>query len=245
MEKIFTLKTFLRLLAAAIVLAAVIVLIEERMENSAPAQSPAEVEVTRIVEQTVVITQIVERIITTTPQAQASIIENTPYVETATVIPTLEALTVLPEGVSAWCQPKYSYETNLIPTAGSLPHDAVLAEYVNGTLTVTTQMKSCTFMVVFNQPLPSGAHLKTQDLSQQVFIDDKLIPVAGDSHIGYLYIDHYFIIDPPYWEVTYTVSVYGPSDEKLWENPVIFRREWIPEPCPNGMLPDALTFKCN
>lgn len=244
MEGFFSLKTFLRLLAGAIVLASAIVLIDERIENSKPVQCAQEVEVTRIVAQTVLVTRIVDQVITAAPQPTVTPSSTQQSTETPTLTPTLQVFGVVEDGVSIWCLPKTSYETDSILVTGQIPQDAVPAEYNNGNLTVTTQMKSCTFMVAFNSPVPAGVRLKIQDLGPQPFIDAQLKPLESDTTVAYTVIDHYFIVDPPYWEVTYIVSIYGPENEKLWEKPVIFKRDWIPEPCPNGLLPDALTFQC-
>jgi len=69
--------------------------------------------------------------------------------------------------------------------------------------------------------------------------------LGGDPFTGYVNLDHYFIVDPPYWQVTYQVSVISPDGVVLWENPVVFKRSWQPAPCPDGRLPDPITLDCS
>ena len=262
MDGFFSVKTFLRLLAAAIVLAALIVLVDEKMGNTLLRQPTVAGESVRIVERTVEVTRLVERVITATPEQSAPVIAGTaslppvpftatvPYIVTvsSTVAPSLsptpEGLDVLDDGVTVWCLPKTSYaDTNLFQI-GEIPSEAVQSKRVDGSLTIITQVKSCTFMVSFNSSMPDGTSLKIQDLGPDAFVNTKLTQSLNNSSVGVVTLDHYYVIDPPYWNVTFIVSVVDPDGATLWEEPVVFRRQWIPDPCPNGMLPDPLTANC-
>ncbi len=248
MEGFFSLKTLLRLAAAAIVLAALIVLISERIENTRPLDVIAQREVTRIVEQTVIVTQIVDRIVTATPMQLDPSDTSAQPVSTSTpqATGTPETLAVLPDGFSIWCLPKGSKpDENLIPVTGQAPENAYFAEKSGDTLTVTTQMQSCTFVATFNQPLPEGVRLQVKDLNPTPFIDEELLVSAENRSMGYITLDHYFIVDPPYWEVTYQVVLLSIEGESLWEKPVLFKRGWQPAPCPNGLMPNPYTLECD
>ena len=264
MDGFFTVKNFLRLLAAAIVLAALIVLINERIENSrgmglreviAQAQPPAadpaaaQREVTRVVEQTVLVTQIVERLVTATPEPVVitQMPTGTPGATATSSSATPETLDVLADGLQIWCEPRSGQVVQAdetIPVTGVAPDDAILAAPENGTLTVYTQVKSCTFLVGFNRPFPEGLRLQVYDRNPQPFVDEPLSPLQGDDNTGYVPLDHHFIVDPPYWEVTYSVSVVDAQDEVLWTQPVLFKRSWQPQLCPNGGYPDPVSMNC-
>ncbi len=256
MDGFFSVKTFLRLLAAAIVLAALIVLVDEKMGNTLLRRPTVAGEAVQIVERTVEVTRLVERVITATPEPVAPVVAGTaslppvPYTVTMPVTvppslsPTPEGLDVLDDGVTVWCLPKTSYaDTNLFQIS-EIPTEAVQSKRVDGSLTIITQVKSCTFMVSFNSSMPDGTSLKIQDLGPDAFVNTKLTQSLNNPSVGVVTLDHYYVIDPPYWNVTFIVSVVGPDGTTLWEEPVVFRRQWIPDPCPNGMLPDPLTSNC-
>jgi hypothetical protein len=242
----FSIKTFLRLLAGAMVLAAAIILLTERIENSRPSEISAKVEVTRLVERTVVITQIVERVITSIPavsrEPEATHTATIPVQPSSTSTP--ETLAVLPQGVAAWCVPHSTSPENTIPVTGSAPENAVSAEWVDGMLTVITQVESCTFTVAFNKPFPDGIHLQVQDLGPKPFVDVVLTPMQGDPTQGYVELEHPFLVDPPFWQVTYMLSIAEGDSTVLWTQPVLFRRSSLPLPCPEGGYPDPVTMQC-
>lgn len=241
MDGFFSLKTFARLLAAGIVLAAAVVLFQEWRENSQSPQTPENIEVTRIVERTVLATTIVERVITATPPAATA----TPDVTaTPAATPTPAGLAVLENGLEIWCMPVNSYQDTTLFLAGEIPEGAISAQTLNDRLTVITQVKNCTFKVAFNSPMPAHTRLILQDFQPKKFIDEELTAGINDSASAYLTLDHYFVINPPYWETIYTVSVIDPDGQVLWEQPVTFRRSWVPDPCPSGYLPDINTGLC-
>ena len=244
MEGFFTLKTFLRLLAAAVVLAAGIVLVDERLDNLQPARQAEIREVTRVVQQTVLVTTVVERLITPVAEDLPASNPAPLFPEEPTATSTPVSLAVLPGGVAVWCLPRDSVETGVIPVTGQPPQDAVLSESLNGSLTVFTQVKSCTFLVAFNQAVPAGVRFKVQDLNPQPFIDEELQPVEGDANTAFVNLDHIFIVDPPYWEVSYRVAVVAADGSSLWENPVLFKRSWFPQPCADGSNPDPVSMEC-
>ncbi len=247
MEGFFSIKTLLRLAATAIVLAALIVLISERIENSRAPQVSAQREVTRIVEQTVIVTQLVNLMTTPTPLETTQPEVSVQLVSTNTPVAssTPGALAVLPDGFDIWCLPKGSKtDEKIIPVTGQMPDGAVSAEKTAESLSVITQVKNCTFMASFNQPLPEGIHLQVNDLNPVPFIDEELLVSEENASIGYITLDHYFIVDPPYWEVTYQVALLSAEGECLWEKPVVFKRSWQPAPCPNGQMPDPNTLEC-
>lgn len=254
MEGLFSLKTLMRLVAVAVVLAAVIVLVSERIENSRPSEVSAQREVTRLVERTVLVTQIVERLITPTAGlvlATPTAIQPLPTAA-ATETPAPLALEpgVSPQGVNAWCQPRPGDPDSIvIPITGSTgavkpPENALHAAWVEDVLTVTTQVQSCTFSVAFSPAFPAGARLQVQDMSPVPFVDVELAPLEGDPLTGSVTLDHPYVVDPPYWQVIYTVSVLGPDGALLWQQPVNFKRAWQPQPCPDGGYPDPQTMSC-
>ncbi|MEM5774922.1 MAG: hypothetical protein AAGU05_07950, partial [Anaerolineaceae bacterium] len=185
MEGFFSLKTFLRLLAAAVVLAAVIILIDRKMGSTLLGKQAAAGEMVRVVEHTVEVTRLVERVITATPgPAQTQPVSNAanlpPSTATPSPSPTPQGLYVPDDGVTVWCLPKTSYANTALFQIGETPAEAVQSARENGRLTIITQTKSCTFMVSFSDDMPEGTLLKIQDLGPEPFINTPLVPLLNN-----------------------------------------------------------------
>ncbi|MCJ7621943.1 MAG: hypothetical protein MUO76_00450, partial [Anaerolineaceae bacterium] len=61
---------------------------------------------------------------------------------------------------------------------------------------------------------------------------------------GFITLDHYFIVDPPYWEIPYYISIISPDGDDLWQGSVKMVRGWDPHRCADGSLPDPVTLQC-
>ena len=245
MEGFFTAKTFLRLFAAALVLAAIIVLVTERIENSRNPETIAQREITRVVNQTVVVTQLVQHVVTATPLSTPILTPTLKETALPTATLTPEKLAVAADGLLIWCLPLFSTtDSSVIPVTGGMPEEAVRAEKVDGITTVTTQMKSCMFTFTFSKPVGEGLQLHFQDQNPEPFLTVDLNPANGLTNSGYANLEHSWIVDPPFWRVDYTLRVVNAEGDVIWEDVVAFNRGWQPDPCPDGRMPDANTLQC-
>jgi len=161
---------------------------------------------------------------------------------TATPIPPTETplppLAVLPDGFNAWCAP--------VEYAGTLPEGPEAPAYArqlslqNGVYRVPIPAVYCAVIYRFNQAAPAGLELRVLDGSSP-FIQQTLEAAAADT--VWTALVHPYVVNPPFWEVTYTLSVQDASGSVLWSSPVTFAKA-LPEPCLFGGLPDPVTLAC-
>lgn len=199
-----------------------------------PADAPAaaEIEVTRLVPQTVVVTQIVEKIITATP-------------EPSTPTPTPPVMAIAPDGLHAWCLPvNTSSLVARINPDGNMPDVGVPYQIVDGIPEITTQVSSCTFAFTFSSPVTGPVELHFLDTKGFAFQKSPLTPLEDNPNMAYTTETHQYIIDPPFWQITYDLQVVNASGEVLWASPVSFRRGWVPAKCYYGEWPDPVTCRC-
>lgn len=217
------------------------VLILTALAGSIAACSPAsttttEVEVTRLVPQTVVVTEIVEVMVTATP-------EPAPPEPTPTAIP--ENLTILENSFQAWCLPRNT--SALVPRInpdGSMPETGVAYQTVDGIPEITTQVASCTFAFTFNNPVNEPVEIQFLDTKGFAFLTTPLTALENSPNMAYSSETHQYIINPPFWQITYDVQVVSTDGEVLWASPISFRRGWVPAKCFYGEWPDPVTCRC-
>ncbi|MDX9863930.1 MAG: hypothetical protein RBT34_03905 [Anaerolineaceae bacterium] len=207
------------------------------MAACSPAPAAAmEVEVTRIVQETVVITEIVKVVVTATP-------EPAPPDPTPTATP--EVLTLAADGFNAWCLPRNTSSlVERINVDGSMPETAKAYAIVEGVPEITTQVSSCTFAFSFNAPVNEAAALRFLDNNGFAFQTSPLTTLEAAPNMAYSAETHEYIVNPPFWQITYDLQVVNASGEVLWTSPVSFRRGWVPRKCFYGEWPDPVTCRC-
>lgn len=170
-----------------------------------------------------------------------------PTVEpTATDLPTatpVPPLSVLDKGLTAWCVPE-SY-AGTMPAGPDAPQDARLLTTKGETLQVGIPAAYCVIEVQFNQVAPEGAQVLMYDSDTAVepFLKLPLAAAADRPALSWTSVSHPYVVNPPYWEITYRIDVAGPDGQALWSNPVKFAKPLPPE-CPYGGLPDPVTLWC-
>lgn len=215
----------------------ILTLLAISMAACSPAPTAAtEVEVTRIVQETVVVTEIVEVVVTATP-------EPAPPEPTPTATP--DKLTLAADGFNAWCLPRNTSSLiERINADGSMPETAVLYQIADGIPEITTQVSSCTFAFSFNTPVNEDVELQFLDANGHSFRTSPLTVLENNPNMGYSVETHTFIINPPFWQISYDVQVVNASGETLWSSPVSFRRGWTPTKCYYGEWPNPVTCQC-
>jgi hypothetical protein len=173
---------------------------------------------------------------TDTPEPSATP-TNTPQPPTDTPIPPLA---VQENGFDAWCAP--------LDYAGVQPDGPVAPEYArrltlqNAEYRVPIPAVYCAIAYRLNQAAPAGLELRVLD-GANPFIQQPLDPAQEQANTAWTTLSHQYVVNPPFWEVTYTLVVLDPGGSELWSSPVTFAKP-LPEPCPYGGLPDPITLYC-
>ena len=156
---------------------------------------------------------------------------------TATPVP---ALAVLADGFNAWCLPEKYAGTK--PGGANAPQDARQLTINGDNLQVTIPATFCTLVYRFNQPVPQGATLTFFD-GGSPFLKLPLTAEQDQPSEGWASVNHPYVVNPPYWQVSYKLAVTDSSGKELWSKPVTFAKP-IPKGCPFGGLPDPVTLWC-
>jgi len=176
---------------------------------------------------------------TSTPEPTAT---DTPQ-PTNTAIPPLA---VVPEQSAFWCLPiDYAFPASAEPITNVAPAGARAGAMKDGALNIQIPALSCTLVYAFNQPMPAGTRIQiayavTPD---SPWADTELTPVPDNPNLGYFKTENQFVINPPYWEITFPVKVLGPDGSELWKADVRFFKA-LPNLCWDGSLPDPVTLYC-
>jgi hypothetical protein len=173
---------------------------------------------------------------TATATAAATATPTTP--PSATPVPDLA---VLPDGFRAWCAPQ-EYQGVQITGPDEIPVYANLLAQNGETFQVKIPAAFCVLAYQFNQPVPAGSNLVIYN-GNSPFVNLPLTPVDGQPDQGWAIVAHDYVINPPFWEITYQVAVTDPEGKELWSQPVKFAKP-LPANCPFGGLPDPVTLYC-
>jgi len=222
---------------------------------------PKIVEATVLVPQTVVVTEIVEKIVTATP-APATI---TPLVTPASTPSTSAsepgaatpsayvsqntadqgADGKMQNGLSGWCMPLGSagpgdtdYGRYGMPATGrpGRVEDGVNVMHIPG--------EYCTLVFEFSSPIGSGGKVEVkQTYNNQTFYEVDLTPSAASPNVGYAHLYHNYVVNPPLWSVSYLIGALDGNGSSRWSGEVLFQKT-DPGLCWDGSTPDPVTMWC-
>lgn len=237
-------KTILIGLAVMALLVIIALVLPPILSGGSTGSAASVAEVTRLVEQTVEVTRIVEIVVTATPLPPTPTPENT---ATPTASPTPDVLVVLPDGFTPWCMPnETTYSPEDLARTGEMPQNARAGEIGDsGLMELIIQVQSCTLMFNFNQPVPEGTVVKIYDLNPSPFLTIPMTVVSENPTKAFVTVVNPYIIDPPYWSIEYRIEVVDPTGQILWLQPVVFRRSGVIGYCWDGSLPDPVTYQCH
>ncbi len=68
-------------------------------------------------------------------------------------------------------------------------------------------------------------------------------PSPEDGNSGYFLIQHGYMINPPFWQITYHVKLEAADGSVFWEKDVRFLKP-TPNTCWDGSLPHPVTLYC-
>lgn len=163
-----------------------------------------------------------------------------------TAVPSPTAMPELQvEEFTAWCMPE---KFGLLPEVSSsaMPEYGRAAVANNGVLTVLYPDSICTFSFTFNQPAPQGLNLDWMNTigSEDPWLSIPLLTDPQNPAIAYGTTTHDYVVRPPLWFIDYNLRLIGEDGESIWTNTIHLERDWQPEVCWNGVLPDPVTLLC-
>jgi hypothetical protein len=171
---------------------------------------------------------------------------------TATMAPTSEPTnTPIPplglseEGVILWSAPMGTdlIPANFVDNQDDYQNISVASEE-NGEMVLKIPASFIVMDVHFNQSVPSGVQLKVYEMKAlSPWYTAPMTLSPEDSNSGYFLIFHSYMINPPFWEMTYHVKIEGANGIVFWEKDVKFLKP-TPNTCWDGSLPNPVTLYC-
>lgn len=222
---------------------------------------PKVVEATVLVPQTVVVTEIVEKIVTATPapatitplvtviSTQSTSLSEpgaaTPsaYVNQASTDSTSDGKML--NGLSGWCMPLGStgpgdidYGRYGMPVTGrpGRVEDGMNVMHIPG--------EYCTLIFEFSSPVGSGGKVEVKQIhNNQTFYEVDLTPSAANPNISYAHLYHNYVITPPLWGVSYLIEAVDGNGSTRWSGEILFQKT-DPGLCWDGSTPDPVSMWC-
>ncbi len=166
-------------------------------------------------------------------------VEPTPL-PSPTPIPALEV-----QEFHAWCMPeKFGIAPEV--TSAAMLENSRTATLVGEVWTLLYPDSVCVFSFTFNQAAPGGISLALLYKSSSEIpwwtIDLRSDTTNPQTLFGTT--THSYIINPPLWYIDYRLQLRDSDSTVLWEAPIHLERDWQPELCWNGVLPNPVTLLC-
>jgi type II secretory pathway pseudopilin PulG len=171
---------------------------------------------------------------------------------TATMQPTAEpTMTAIPTvgldetGVEIWSLSidYITMDVDTIQDQDAYPDERLGIEK-NDVLNVQIPAANVVVEAHFNQPMPSGVKVELFDLDAVTpWFEGTMTAKPDDATTGVFVIHHGFVLNPPYWEVTYPIKIVSDSGEVFWVKDVRFFKS-EPNTCWDGSIPDPVTLYC-
>ncbi len=227
---------------------AIIILISV-LSACTPAPVVENIEVTRLVPQTVVVTQIMEIVLTATslPPTETPLPTSSPSPEIVfNTTETVQICQINPEGLNAWCfREGVLFPEKYIDANATMPEYADAYGFVSGALEIINIPKSsCTFIYNLDQPLAAGTTMNIHDIGQKKpWLTSQLIQSAADPNTAFVTTTHAFIVNPPGWDFSYDFVLNGPDGSLIRTDRVNIHR-WDPGVCWDGVKPYWPSLLC-
>lgn len=169
-----------------------------------------------------------------------------------TSVPTLEPnqtpipeLEILADGLSMWSVPQrdYYYVSNSELSREYFP-EVYEGFLKNEKMNVRIPASMVVVEVSFNQVFPAGVEFQiyNPNINKAVYVVEG-IPTSEDPTKGLFFLNQNFILDSPFWEITYHAKLVGLEEKILWENDLRLFKP-LPNTCWDGSLPDPVTLYC-
>ena len=131
-------------------------------------------------------------------------------------------------------------------SSSSMPEKGRAAIAKGDVLTVLYPDSICTFYFTFNQAAPQGLSLNWLNTTgaDTPWLEIPLRTDPENAAIAFGTATHTYVVSPPLWGVDYLIQLKNDDGTALWENTIHMERDWQPELCWNGVLPDPVTLLC-
>jgi len=155
------------------------------------------------------------------------------------------APTEVPQGLTAWCMGlEFNGAANYAGGVYEMPAGGKAAVMNGDVVNLSVPAVSCTLAFQMSQPLAAGTRLELAEMnSATAWLSAELTPAAGSDRQGFVTLTHAYVINPPFWEITYPYRVKGPDGTVLAEGKLRLAKP-APQLCWNGDIPDPVTLQC-
>ena len=172
--------------------------------------------------------------------------------ETPTIVPTetptstfTPTLGVDSNSVTMWVIPQ-EYSSITLTSLGSRDDytDATVGTDENGVLNIQVPGSYIVVEATFTQPIPSGTKIQFfEQGAVSPWYETTLSMDANNANKGIALLNHTYLVNPPYWEITYHAKIVDSAGQVYWEKDVrVFKSS--PNTCWNGTMPDPVTLYC-
>ena len=163
-----------------------------------------------------------------------------------TAVPTPTALPELKvDAFNAWCMPA-GYGKLPEVTSSAMLENGRAATVKGDMMTLLYPDSVCVFSFTFNQAAPQGLSLAwlNKTGADVPWLETPLQADPQNNAIAFGTETHTYVISPPLWGVDYKLRLLAEDGTSLWEDAIHMGRDWQPELCWNGVLPDPVTLLC-
>ncbi|HAF62268.1 MAG TPA: hypothetical protein DCK95_08080 [Anaerolineaceae bacterium] len=222
---------------------------------------PQIVEETVLVPQTVVVTEIVERVVTAThaaatitplvtPSATLSSALSEPGAATPSAFVNPAAETYIgngemSNGLTGWCMPLGSAAPGDVDFGRyGMPATGRPGMVENGINIMHIPGEYCTLVFEFSSTIAAGGKVQVKQVhNNQSFYEVDLIPSNAIPNVGFAHLSHNYVVNPPLWGVTYLIEATDANSSVLWSGEILFQKTQ-PDLCWDGSTPDPVTLWC-
>ena len=155
------------------------------------------------------------------------------------------APTEVSQSLTAWCMGlEFNGAANYAGGVYDMPAGGKAAVMNGDVVNLSVPAVSCTLAFQMSQPLAAGTRLELAEMnSATAWLSAELTPAAGSDRQGFVTLTHAYVINPPFWEITYPYRVKSPDGTVLAEGKLRLAKP-APQLCWNGDIPDPVTLQC-
>jgi hypothetical protein len=236
------------ILGAVIIVAliAVIILLSVNSKNQTQAYEATMISFTAIAEsiEDGQVAAVVEATATPTPlPATESPTEESVTATMTETVASAPGLTA--DGLKIYCLPNdFDLAISSSTVFTNTQYDIRKATIHESAVEVVIPVKACAVFATFTQPLSNETSLEIFQASDpNPWLSEVLMETEQEDGFTYFAVlDHPYIIDPPYWNLTYTMKIKEAS-QLYWEGSLDVSRAFAGL-CWEGSVPDPVTLKC-
>jgi hypothetical protein len=224
-----------------VALLGVIIFLSLTQKNQEQAYTATLAEITAQAE--VLITQEILEVEQPTATATEVVVEETPtnLPPTATTVPPLA---IVDQGLQIRCLAlDSSFPTDSVASFSDTLFAVRESDPTADGFQVTIPVRACGVFVTFNRPLDGAAQVEIfQSKDTQSWYSRDLLQDETRENSYYAVLDHQYIIDPPYWNLTYRMTI-SDGTQTYWDGGLLVSRIFSGL-CWEGSVPDPVTLKC-